>query len=515
MTSSASWELAPELAQWSWFRDALHVPRPLPPLPADAWQGLMRMFGGQPTAILNGYGFIGLAPGSPPPTLERAPQKDVGAAWREFYLPRVKSIAERIRTADYDSLSASEIAEALPGLLDDAGIAFGYTMLPLAQLTGPLTALMAFCARHFGHEGDLIATTLLQGGENETAAAGDGLGHLASLASSLPGVRDALTARRPEAIVAAEGGEAWLAAFDAYLSEYGTGSHTWAELHNPTWQEDPSIPLEMIARYVESPALRPALARVRAEDARAATMASAAARLADDAERAELRALVAATSDYVPIIEERARWQLVLMAALRPACLALGRKLVAAGTLTTADDVFYLHLKELRATPADQRVVVAGRRVEVAGWRALAAPASVGAPLPPGFERMPMFGKMFGFSAGPAADAGPVKGQAASRGIVRGTARVILDLEDAHRLEPGEILVCLFTAPPWTPLFAIAGAVVTDAGGVLSHAAIAAREYGIPCVAGTRDGTRRIPDGVIVEVDGAAGTVTIVDEPSG
>jgi pyruvate,water dikinase len=88
---------------------------------------------------------------------------------------------------------------------------------------------------------------------------------------------------------------------------------------------------------------------------------------------------------------------------------------------------------------------------------------------------------------------------------------VILDLADSDRLEGGDVLVCPSTAPPWTPLFAIAGAVVTDTGGVLSHTAIAAREYALPAVVGTGVATHRIPDGATVTVDGAQGIVRIED----
>jgi pyruvate,water dikinase len=84
-----------------------------------------------------------------------------------------------------------------------------------------------------------------------------------------------------------------------------------------------------------------------------------------------------------------------------------------------------------------------------------------------------------------------------------------MDLTEADKLQSGEVLVCPSTAPPWTPLFAIACAVVTDSGGVLSHSAIAAREYGIPAVVGTMVGTHRIPDGATVTVDGAQGIVRI------
>jgi pyruvate,water dikinase len=103
-----------------------------------------------------------------------------------------------------------------------------------------------------------------------------------------------------------------------------------------------------------------------------------------------------------------------------------------------------------------------------------------------------------------------VLGSAGSPGIARGTAKVILTLADAGKLQPGDILVTEYTAPQWTPLFAIAAALVTDLGGVLSHCAIVAREFGIPAVVGTRTGTQAIKTGQRVRLNGASGLVEIL-----
>ena len=107
---------------------------------------------------------------------------------------------------------------------------------------------------------------------------------------------------------------------------------------------------------------------------------------------------------------------------------------------------------------------------------------------------------------------GVIEGHAASRRTVTGRARIIRHLDESDRLEPGDIMVCATTAPPWTALFAIAAAVVTDTGGVMSHSAICAREFAIPCVVGTQLGTSTIPDGATITVDGEAGTVTILPD---
>ncbi len=110
-----------------------------------------------------------------------------------------------------------------------------------------------------------------------------------------------------------------------------------------------------------------------------------------------------------------------------------------------------------------------------------------------------------------AATAGDVlTGSAGCRGVARGRARIVMDPADAVDLEPGDVLVAPITDPAWTPLFLPSAAVVVDVGALLSHAVIVARELGIPCVVAVDGATARIPDGAMVEVDGTAGTVTVL-----
>lgn len=100
-----------------------------------------------------------------------------------------------------------------------------------------------------------------------------------------------------------------------------------------------------------------------------------------------------------------------------------------------------------------------------------------------------------------------MRGVPASRGTAVGRVRIIRGEDEFGELAAGEILVCPYTNPAWTPLFSLAAAVVADAGGAASHAAIVAREYGIPAVMGTGHGTRVLSDGQSVVVDGDTGTV--------
>lgn len=99
-------------------------------------------------------------------------------------------------------------------------------------------------------------------------------------------------------------------------------------------------------------------------------------------------------------------------------------------------------------------------------------------------------------------------GTAAGPGIAAGPVRVIRGLDDFARFRPGDVLVCRATSPAWTPLLARAAAVVTETGGILAHAAIVAREFGIPAVTAAAEATARLADGDRVVVDGGTGTVS-------
>jgi rifampicin phosphotransferase len=117
------------------------------------------------------------------------------------------------------------------------------------------------------------------------------------------------------------------------------------------------------------------------------------------------------------------------------------------------------------------------------------------------------------FFGGPPPMSGPadeVRGHPGAPGVVRGRARIITSVADADRLEPGDVLVAETTAPPWTPLFAFASAVVTDTGGIMSHCAVVAREYQIPAVVGCGNATATIRDGQTIEVDGTTGVVRLL-----
>ncbi len=181
---------------------------------------------------------------------------------------------------------------------------------------------------------------------------------------------------------------------------------------------------------------------------------------------------------------------------LRLLALERGRRLVAEGRLERATDVFALTYDELCYGTAAVTPDLARRR-----WAERERLA--GLSLPAIFDRRwePVH------DAATFAVGDVLTGAGASAGTVTGRARVVTSALDTE-LDAGEILVAHVTDTGWTAFFAGAVAVVTDVGAPVSHAAIVAREFGIPCVVGTHDATARITDGMQLRVDGAAGTVT-------
>jgi rifampicin phosphotransferase len=201
---------------------------------------------------------------------------------------------------------------------------------------------------------------------------------------------------------------------------------------------------------------------------------------------------------------------------LRGLALALGRRLAEAGSLATPDDVFFLESVELaeaiqaraagQARPDLARLARERRELREARKR-LHPPAAV----PPGtglkfgpFDLSGLETQKRNVGTGPV-----LKGFAVSPGRVTAPASVILSPADFGKMVPDTVLVCPTTTPAWTPLFALASGLVTDIGGVAAHGSIVAREYGIPAVMGTGNGTQRIASGQVVTVDGDAGTVVL------
>jgi pyruvate,water dikinase len=361
--------------------------------------------------------------------------------------------------------------------------------------------------------------SLLQGFPNKALEVDTGLWRLAADARNDPGVLALLLTVDPRdahAALARDPQTAWFSAsVAAYLEKYGwRGSEH--DVASVTWREDPSPAYRFIRDYAERPGHDPQGELRSLAAARRAREGSLIEQL--DVEQAELfRQVLGGAQQHLPVEEDHNFWidQQGIAVHRLPVLEAAGR-LVRDGRIATEDDVFSLEFDELvaalRGRRAPLRELVAGRKWARQQSKLRRPPATLGTPPPPDAPEDPFLTSFFGGRPLPSPDPRIVNGNAASAGRVTGTARVLLSLDDAARLGAGEIIVCPATAPSWTPLFALASAVVTDHGGRLSHTAIVAREYGLPAVVGTKVGTQVIRDGQTVPVDGTAGTVRLESE---
>jgi pyruvate,water dikinase len=501
----------PEDANLSWTFDPMHYFEPLPRLTQDALRVVHGRALGSRLLFANGYAYMS---GGDMPMDREVFRKGAVRIWEDDYVPAMSAFCRQVRDADYLAMPGTEIAAALARILEGAGEIYRYTFTVIPGYMPQTLALLDYAEEKLGSDGAVLVGALLQSGTNGTADAAAGLAELTELARAVPALALALRECAFASLADVDGGAPFLERLTAYLDEYGWRSPDWSAIHVPTWAEDHSRPLALIAGYLRDEETSPRAALERANAQRSEAERSVRERLTGE-EGERFWQLFEAASPHVAMSENRAFWQLTIVGSLRPPIMALGRKLVEAGAIDGPGDIFHLGLDEVSealAQPTDRRQAVREREAELAGWRSLKPPPYLGRPptmaqVPP--QAASMFTRFFGGEVVQPKDHRVVKGNPASKGVVRGTARVICDLADGGSLQPGEVLVCVTTAPPWTPLFAIASAVVVDTGGVLSHSAICAREFGIPCVAGTRIGTSTIPDGATITVDGAAGTVTI------
>ena len=210
----------------------------------------------------------------------------------------------------------------------------------------------------------------------------------------------------------------------------------------------------------------------------------------------------------------------------------LGGVLAGAGFWPNADDIFYVRRDELHQVIYDygSAWAVGTEAIGPGYWppeierrRGIIAaleskPPAPALNQPPEVVTEPFTIMLYGITtervsqwlSGPA-DASELTGMAASPGVAEGVARVITSVDQLDEIVDGEILVARITAPSWGPVFGRIGATVTDIGGMMSHAAIVCREYGLPAVTGTGSATATIASGQRLRVDGFNGTVTILD----
>lgn len=291
--------------------------------------------------------------------------------------------------------------------------------------------------------------------------------------------------------------------FEEFSDRHGYHGPGEGQLAGSVWRENPAPVLARLDDYRAIPADSPRAPRNRSA-AQARLRVEALAKLMAATpwlKRRPTRFVVRLTSRFLALREQGKAGYLLTFDVARAAARRLGVHLVERGVITSPEDVFHLRYDRLDELVSDQSAVVAQRAAEHADRQTLR--------LPRAWTGTPQLA-MAGDGARAALGHGDViSGVAASGGVVEGRARVVRDPGEVE-LDDGDILVCETTDPSWVSLFLVAGGVVTDHGGLLSHGPIVARELGIPCVCGTEDGSHRIQDGQLLRLDGDAGKVEVI-----
>ncbi|MGW0174729.1 PEP-utilizing enzyme [Rhodococcus sp. NPDC003322] len=397
-----------------------------------------------------------------------------------------------------------------------------------------------FCKQVFPNIPDQSIATMVQGVDMELFRPDDELKKLATLAVELgldAAFDDPTDAGATLAEVgAAEGGEGWLAA-------YRTAQDPWFNFtvgngfygHDKYWIEHQEIPLQYIADYIRRLRNGQDIMRPVAELAAERERISAEYRdLLSGEDRDTFDGKLELARTAYPYVENHnfyiEHWTMgVFWRKVRE----LSRMLHEEGFWEQPDDLLYLSRGEVREALFDLAT----------GWGVGAAPIGPSywpkeierrrgiidalksrrpepaLNTPPEFITEPFTSMLYGITteqvqqwlADDEDTSGGLRGMAASPGVVEGVARVVTSADELTEVQDGEILVAPITAPSWGPIFGKITATVTDIGGMMSHAAIVCREYGLPAVTGTGSASTQIRTGQRLRVDGTAGTVTVLD----
>ena len=407
---------------------------------------------------------------------------------------------------------------------------------------GAYLTFFAFCKKAFPEITDQTIARMVAGMEAEIFRPDDELRRLARRAVEL-GVDAKFQQQVPANDIiktlqqSGEPGRAW-------LEELEISRHPWFNInvgdgfyhYHRAWNDDLSMPFACLPEYIKrvksGESLERPIERLRAE--RQELIEGYRELLNTDEDRAAYDQMITLAHRVFPYVEGHKfyceHWYTNLFFnKIRE----FGALLAEHGFFPNAEDAFQLSHYELELAivdlmtswsngspprgPAQWPNIVAERRAALALWAKHETPPALG-PVPDVIDD-PAIVMLWGITrenldAWLSADAGgnsnEIKGFAASSGVVEGPARIVKSVEEISRLKQGDILVCQITNPTWAPIFQTIVAAVSDIGGSMSHAAIVAREYGLPAVVGTGNATSRIKDGQRIRVDGGRGIVTIL-----
>ena len=445
--------------------------------------------------------------------------------WRDELHPEYKERVSRYREKLPTTMSANDLWQDAQDILDAAmyyvcGLLFA-TMGASAGSEGLLTRVYNKMAKR---EGDPDAATLLMGWDNIPVRAEKSLFDLAMwcrehvelaeylLATSSDQLAKQLKNEQIPANVGAKDWKELQERFDVHLQQFGYIIFQ-LDFAEPLPLDNPAPMLENVKMYLRGEGTNPHERQKAAEEKRIRTVEVMRNRLKGFKHWAFVKALNWGQS--MAEVREDALAEIGLgYPILRAMLRELGSRFVQAGVIAQAEDIFWLEKDEVSncILNLEKSRESGNLLVQVEQRKAFSNKAKQETPPP----MMPMKKKYMGINTDvwlaeseSNRTGNTLKGVATSTGKVTAPACVLHGPEDFNQMRPGDVLVAGTTTPAWTPLFAMASAVVTDIGGPLSHGSIVAREYGIPAVMGTGVATQRIQSGQVITVDGTKGEVVL------
>jgi pyruvate,water dikinase len=405
---------------------------------------------------------------------------------------RIRRIRSTLRSLFPDLVGRKVLQNVLPGV-----IAF--------RLIGSLSQ------RWLGDTAELASLGRSPPG-NVTTEMGLALGDVADVVRAHPGAIERLRRTTDETFdrdlreIAC--GEEVRRAFAAFLERYGMRCTGEIDITRPRWREVPTQLIPAIEGHLRGGAPGQhrrdfEAGKEEAERAAVHLLERLRATRGGAMKVVVMRRLITVYRSRIGLREHPKYYIVRVLDLAKRAILEEAAGLVGAGFLRSPDEAFWFSLEELESILRTRRVdraILDARRERFERDAGLRPPRVITSE-----------GEVVTEKAGAAVPEGALGGSAASAGVVEGRARVVRKLEGS-KLAKGEILIAPYTDPAWTPLFPLASGLVTEVGGLMTHGAVVAREYGIPAVVGVDRATEAIPDGALVRVNGSEGYVEVVRE---
>jgi pyruvate,water dikinase len=528
-----------------WFYDDLHCPQPISPMYFDIggwWLTCRYMykrfglpFGNDWIAKkINQYVYSAIVPQTDEEIARLGPYfgmvlpvyaSNFLTWWKERLVPEVLRNFEFLDTYPYETASLPELMVLFEDALDIQERHFRiHWLLNMAQFASFLNFETIF--KEVTGEADPVLTGKIEVSvDDRNWDSIKGLCMLRDMVKADAVLSQAFKGETASEIMAALGGseqgKEFLSKVKEWAKEFGYKAMYTHEYIFPLWVENNAPIIEAVKGYLESG--YDVYADIqKVKDNQNAAIQEMFSRVKKEEDRKRLQEALDMALKMAPLTpDHHFYFDQGTYARMRLVLLAIGRKLVEAGVLFDAEDIFYLNYDELRHISAvpnafDAKALVQKRRDENLAASGIRPRDWVGTVTKWSLYDEPYKG-LWGFpekftktAERSAEPADVITGLAASPGVVEGVARFVQSPAQFDEVKKGEIMVCKMTNPAWVVVFTKIKGLVTDAGGVLAHPAVVSREFGIPAVVGTSVATEKIKTGMRIRVNGNTGVVEII-----